>query len=275
MVLFREPLLALFHKAMSSDDASHILLVPLIVAWLLYLDRKKIHPTSFALPTAFFFAVSAVVLGGIVTYRPPADASLTLAALVSAFVLLLVSGFIGIFGRRSARLARFPLAFLGFLVPLPDSFLDRAIYLLQAGSAAVAEWIFDLSGIPALREGFIFRLPTVSIEVAKECSGIRSSLALLILALLIAHFSFRSLWKKAAFVGAGLLMMMIKNGVRIATLTILASKVDPGFLFGRLHHQGGIVFFLIGLALMLPVYWLLRRGENRSPARLSTQPTLN
>jgi exosortase/archaeosortase family protein len=56
-------------------------------------------------------------------------------------------------------------------------------------------------------------------------------------------------------------MMLVKNGIRIATLTLLANYVNPAFLTGRLHHQGGIVFFLIGLALLLPVYWALRKGE--------------
>jgi len=66
--------------------------------------------------------------------------------------------------------------------------------------------------------------------------------------------------------------MVVKNGVRIATLTILAEYVDPGFLYGRLHHEGGVVFFLLGLVLLLPVLWLLQRGEkpaesiNDSPA---------
>jgi len=56
-------------------------------------------------------------------------------------------------------------------------------------------------------------------------------------------------------------MMLIKNGVRIATLTLLANYVNRDFLYGKLHHQGGVFFFVIGLALLLPVYWLLRRGE--------------
>ena len=60
-------------------------------------------------------------------------------------------------------------------------------------------------------------------------------------------------------------MMVVKNGVRIATLTILANYVDPSFLYGRLHHDGGVVFFLLGLALLLPVYGLLRRGETQPP----------
>jgi exosortase/archaeosortase family protein len=53
----------------------------------------------------------------------------------------------------------------------------------------------------------------------------------------------------------------VKNGIRIATLTILAQYVDSSFLFGRLHREGGIVFFVIGLLLLLPVFWLLQRGE--------------
>ena len=56
-------------------------------------------------------------------------------------------------------------------------------------------------------------------------------------------------------------MMLIKNGIRIATLTLLANYVNPDFLYGRLHHQGGIAFFLVGLVLLLPVFWYLRRGE--------------
>jgi len=61
--------------------------------------------------------------------------------------------------------------------------------------------------------------------------------------------------------------------VRIATLTILAKYVDPDFLFGRLHHQGGIVFFLIGLGFLVPLYWVLRRGEKEIPVLAATHST--
>ena len=190
-----------------------------------------------------------------------------LSVYVLSLVLLLISGFLLILGSAAAKSSSFALAFLLFTVPLPDAFLGKIIYLLQSGSADVAEKIFDWSGVPALREGFVFHLPRVSIEVAQECSGIRSSIALIILALLVAHFTFSHFWKKAVFVIAGLAMMLIKNGVRIATLTILANYVDPAFLFGNLHKQGGVVFFLLGLALLVPVYWLLRRGESDSTIR--------
>jgi exosortase/archaeosortase family protein len=86
-------------------------------------------------------------------------------------------------------------------------------------------------------------------------------MALIILAVLLSHFAFRAFWKKAVFIAAGLLMMLIKNGVRIAALTLLANYVDPDFLYGPLHHRGGVVFFMFGLGLLVPLYWWLRRGE--------------
>ena len=94
--------------------------------------------------------------------------------------------------------------------------------------------------------------------MARECSGIRSSIALLVLAILVGHFFLRTWWKQVIFVLAGFVVMIVKNGIRIVTLTMLASYVDPGFLYGNLHREGGVVFFMIGLLLMVPVFWILQ-----------------
>jgi len=238
-----------------------------MVAWLLYTDRDKISQHSGPdYSAALLLAVPAIIALAAALLHPIPATPDSISVLILSLILFVACGFILIFGRESATVTWFSLAFLLFAVPLPESILDRFIYLLQSASAEVAGWIFDLSGVPALREGFVFHLSGLNIEVAKECSGIRSSTALVILATLVAHFAFSKLWKKIAFVFAGLLMMALKNGVRIATLTILAKYVDPDFLFGRLHHQGGVVFFLIGLLLLLPVYGLLKRGEPKAPA---------
>jgi len=259
-LIFLKPLKILGRYALYNDNASHILLVPAIVVWLLYTSRARVSKTcAFDFLPALICAVPAAVLWGLTLRRPGVSLS------IFALILLLTAGFIAVFGRKSLERNWFPFAFLAFAIPLPEALLNPVIYALQYASATVAGWIFDCSGVPVLREGFIFHLPGLSIEVAKECSGIRSSMALLILALLLAHFAFTRFWKKAVFVFAGLLMMAVKNGVRIATLTILAKYVDPDFLFGRLHHEGGIVFFLIGLGLLVPLFWLLRRGEKELP----------
>lgn len=271
--LFWKPLVALFRFALHSDDASHVLLIPFVTAWLLYLDRRILSQRQKPDPSgAAVLVTPAVVITAVAGLHPLKDPSGQLPAYIFAFILLLTAGFLGVFGRTAARTSMCALGFLLFLVPLPQPLLSRVIYCLQVGSAAVAGFIFDLCGVPALRQGFVFHLPRVSIEVAQECSGIRSSIALLILAVLIAHFVFRTFWKKLVFVAAGLLMMLVKNGIRIATLTILANYVDPRFLSGSLHRDGGIVFFLLGMALMLPVYWLLKEGETQNPRMAEPEP---
>jgi len=96
-------------------------------------------------------------------------------------------------------------------------------------------------------------------------------MALLILALLVAHFRLKRFGNKVLFVVFGLFMMILKNGIRIATLTLLAVYADPSFLYGRLHHEGGIVFFVLALLLLLPVLFLLQRWESRIP--VATEPS--
>ena len=263
LTIFWAPATGLLRYSMGDADASHIVLIPVIVAWLIYLEQKRIFQT-----TNFDYLAGAVlaamgIFAALFTMRTGVGWSPTdrLTGYTLALATLLIAGFTMIFGRRSASNGRFSLLFLLLMVPLPDALLDYFIYWLQKGSADIAEMIFDLAGVPALRDGFVFHLAHLSIEVAKECSGIRSSMALLILALLVGHLFLRTFWKQALFVALGLVMMIVKNGIRIATLTILAQYVDSSFLFGRLHREGGVVFFLIGLLLLLPVFWLLQRGE--------------
>lgn len=262
LALFWLPLSTLWRTGLGDENTSHIFLIPLITVWLLFTEKRELPgavrhdylaAATFALPAGVLAAWNHLA-------NPSADLP-RLTASMLALLLLVIAGFLFLFGREGGRRCWFPLAFLAFAVPIPPFLLQKFIYWLQVGSAAVAGFFFDLSGYPVLREGLIFRLPRISIEVAQECSGIRSSIALLILAVLVSHFAFRPMWKKVVFVAAGLLMMVIKNGVRIASLTLLANYINPDFLYGKLHHQGGIVFFIIGLALLIPVYQLLRRSE--------------
>jgi exosortase len=272
VLVFAKPLAILARLALSDENVSHALLIPLVFAWLLYTDRQRIfraiqadRMTGLALATAGL--ASAMYAYYVEAHLHATDA---LTFYILGLVLLCIASFAFFFGRTVLREGFFPFAFLFLFVPLPPFLLDPVISLLQRGSAETAAATFGIFGVPALREGLIFRLTRVSIEVAPECSGIRSSMALLVLALLVAHFAFRPFWKKVVFVIAGLLMMFIKNGVRIATLTLLANYVNPQFLYGDLHRQGGFVFFLLGLVLLLPVYWLLRRGESVLPTRAAT-----
>ncbi len=151
-----------------------------------------------------------------------------------------------------------------FLVPMPSLFLTRIVYWLQQRSSDSAALILRAFGVPFLRDGLVFELPGVAIEVAEECSGIRSSIALLITTLLAAQFILRSNWRKVLLCILVVPIAVAKNGLRISTLSVLAVYVNHDFLFGRLRQSRGFVFFLVGLIALWGALRLLQLSQRVS-----------
>jgi exosortase/archaeosortase family protein len=88
-------------------------------------------------------------------------------------------------------------------------------------------------------------------------------LALLITSLLAGYVFLRSKWRRGILALSVVPVAIIKNGVRIVTLSLLAAYVDRGFLTGSLHHRyGGALFSVLALAALVPVLWLLQRQES-------------
>jgi exosortase len=251
----------------SSDSSSHIVLIPIISFFLLYLERQKIFSiTRTSIVPGASLALLSIFFYWLVNRSSFPQRNWQLALETLCVVLVWIAGFLLCYGFAALRAAAFPLLFLLLMVPLPDVILDRAIYALQSGSTEISYLIFQMVGTPVSRHGFLLSVPGVTIEVAKECSSIRSSIALFITCLLAAHLYLRTVWKKFVFVVLGLLVSVVKNGIRISTLTLLSVYVDPGFLYGRLHRQGGFVFFLIALLLLLPVFlWMEKSDKLREP----------
>ena len=188
------------------------------------------------------------------------------ASIIALSAVLFVNGaFILCFGFMAFRAALFPLLFLIFIIPIPSTLMEGIIYFLQVGSTEFTNLLFMATGVPFLREGFVFHLPGMSVEVAKQCSGIRSSLALFITALLAGHLFLRTWWKKVILVICIFPIAMFKNGIRIVTLTLLGTYVDPRILQSSLHREGGIPFFILALVLLGPILYYLRKSERKDP----------
>jgi exosortase len=262
-VAFWAPLRSLVQLALASDEYSHILIVPFISIVLVWMRRERLFQTlePNRSSAAVLFCVGALL--GAFGWR---SASLSaggdwLGLAILGFLCLIWAGFLFFYGASAFNAGLFPLLFLLLIVPLPGFLLDRFIVWLQVGSADVADWAFQLSGTPVLRQGLVFALPKVTIEVAKECSGIRSTQALLITCLVAGHLFLRTNWRRTVLLAAAVPVLILKNGVRIATLTLLAVHVDPSFLTGRLHRDGGFVFFTLGMLILLPLLWWLEKTE--------------
>jgi exosortase len=266
---FLRTLIALVHYSLGNESSSHILLIPLVAFFLLYLERQ----TIFSITRASVASGSALALGGVVLFwlarlpPVPQEGNWLLSLQTLSVVLVWMGGFLICYGFAAFRAAAFPFLFLLLMVPIPDVILDRIILALQEGSTEIAYLIFQAVGIPVLRHGFLLTVPGVTIEVAKECSSIRSSIALFITCLLAAHLYLRTGWKMLLLVVLCFPLSILKNGVRIATLTLLSIYVDPSFLTGKLHRDGGFVFFFLALLLLWPVFlWMEKSDKPRSAA---------
>lgn len=263
------PLLTLVFE---NGTFSQIPLIPFVSLFLVYERRKVIFgEISFAwIPGAALIATGMVLLAANRMNLWDLGSNNRLSLLLFATVLVWLGAFALIFGTRAFRAACFPLLFLTFMIPIPEPLLSKTIYFLQAGSSNMAEVFFWISGVPYHRQGFVFELPGFAIRVADECSGIRSTLALLITTVLASYLLLKSSWRRWVLCLAVIPTAIFKNGLRIATLTILSVYVNPGFLYGNLHTRGGIVFFIIALLPMALLLKFLRKSEDPdSPAGAS------
>jgi exosortase len=265
LALVFDPLHRLQESAGRSEYYSHIVLIPLVTGYLIYLKRKRLlEKFSHSFGTGAILAVGGIALY-LLGLAQGEKLSLNdrAAILVLSAIIFWVGGFMVLYGWDAFRRAPFPFLFLVFLIPIPDFLMKKIIHALQAGSIEVSEILFTLSGVPFEREGFFFQLPGVSIEVAEQCSGIRSSLALLITSILAGHFFLDRVWKKVFLALLVFPITVFKNGLRIMILSLLGAYVDVGFLTGGfIHKSGGFLFFIPALGLLGLALWALRtKGE--------------
>jgi len=184
-----------------------------------------------------------------------------LALMTLSFLSFLAGGCFLFLGKETLRQIAFPAAFLIFLAPFPV-FLRQAIEsFFQHGSAAVADVLFRLSGMSVFREGMDFHLPGFSLQVAPQCSGIRSSLILLITGLLAGNLFLKSTWRRAVLVCFVIPLGILRNGFRVFVIGTLCVHFGPQMIHSIIHRRGGPIFFALSLIPLFLLLWWLRRGE--------------
>jgi exosortase len=244
------------------ERASHILLIPLISAFLIFLERKRVfhaprYSPSIGIP---LLLIAAVLWYSLKTPLSHLSTTNHLSGVASLIVLVWIGAFILCYGAGAFKAAAFPLLFLFLMVPIPVVVGDRTVSLLQKGSAEACYGLFRIVGVPFIRHGFQFALPGVDIEVAEQCSGIHSAVSLLIAGLLLQHLLLEGTWKKILFTLCIFPIAIFKNGVRIVTIAWLGIHVSPDFFHGQLHRQGGLPFSVLAIVMLGLLLWLLRRS---------------
>ena len=276
-VLMWDALTSLIRLGWQDDRYTHVLAIPFLVGLLLVLPRPRLLPATRSHTPYLVVSLSAVVLGRVLDRVYPSRDSengliLGAAVLVVAWTAALVS----CFGPSLLRSSLLPLLMLWGIVPVPSAWMAGAETILQKGSAEVSHWLFQLAGQSVFREGLFFTLPGVVIQVAQECSGIRSAIGLFLSALVAGYLVLRSHTHRAILLLMVIPITIFKNAVRIVGLALLGVHVSMDFLLGPLHRSSGLLFSTLSFALTaaLIVLLFLRERNQRSPetSRLLKNP---
>lgn len=269
---FSKPLYDWVRLALSSDLYSHTILIPVISGYLIWLRRKDLPPFSRG---GVGLAVMPAILGaGLIAayflkvhngWKPPVTDYLCLSLL--AFLCFLAGGALYLLGGQFLKAILFPALFLGFIAPFPVAVENGIEQFFQHWSADAVELFYRATGTTFLRQDQVFQLPGITIQVAQECSGVRSSLVLFITSLLAGQLFLRSNWKRGLLTFCVIPLGILRNAFRILTISLLCIHVDPNYIHSPLHHRGGPIFFVLSLIpFLLLLYWL-RRGDAPSTAQ--------
>lgn len=250
---------------------SHILLIPFVSAYLIRLNRNALPGGSDCSPGwAAVLAVTGLALLALVFEAGTGQGGLSwndfLSLTVGSFLCFLSAGGFLFLGKRWMGIVSFPAAFLVFMVPLPDAAVVAIEHTLMAATSEVVDGLFLIAGVPCLRDGHVFQIPGITLRVAQECSGIRSSWVLFITSLLASYLFLRSPWRRALLMAVVIPLGILRNGFRILVLAELCIHYGPQMIDSALHHRGGPIFFVLSLIPLFLLLWWLRRGESRGEA---------
>lgn len=257
---------SLIARAIGDDRLSHMLALPIVFVILLWIESDGPETASGACSIWLRLFTGLGVLSGLfgpAVFYGPLDMALHYAVIVAT----VSGGFACAYGWESLRRKSFIFLILAAAVPPPEALLREFEISLQRWSADGAEIVFGFIGVSYIRSAMVFSLPGLDIEVARECSGIRSAIAIQAAVLVGSRVAVGSTVSRVMLWLCAIPVAITKNALRIATLAILGSSVSPDVLVGPLHRYGGPIFTVAAALLFVPIVFVLRRTERRWGAK--------
>lgn len=268
LVIWWPAVAATLALALRQDAYTHILLILPISITLIILEWRKqawkpvpsIRAGSVVLVIAVLIGVGGLRWGRVDFFTGDVRLAMEMLALVTWWI----GSFVACFGSRLFRECVFPLFFLLWLIPMPEIALNHVVAFLQMGTASVTRLMLATAGVPVVQDGTALTVPGLTLEIAQECSSIRSSMVLVVSSMVMSYVLLRSFLARGIVILAAIPLSIFKNGLRVFTLAVLGAYVSPGVLNSPLHHQGGVLFLAVSLLGMLALIWIMSRAENRA-----------
>jgi exosortase D (VPLPA-CTERM-specific) len=195
-------------------------------------------------------------------------------------LLILLAGLIILFqGWRFFRAVLFPWAFLILMIPIPNLIISRVTFPLQLLAARLATVLLELVGVPVLRQGNLIGLASISLDVAEACSGIRSLLTLVTLAIIYGYLMETRRWVRVVLAISALPIAVVANSFRVFVTGLLVQYWDPEEAMGFFHTFEGWLIFVVALLMFFALHrlicliWKIGPAVPRDLAHLQEQPS--
>lgn len=271
--LYASILIKLGNDWWADENYSHGLLVPFVIALIVWREWGRLKSFS-GLGAAGLGAV-AIFLSLFLLFGGTLGAELFTTRM--SFVLMLAGIVVYLFGLRVLNILAVPLALLVLAIPIPQIVFNRIAFPLQIWASQMAVWGIRLFEVPTLRKGNVIDIlpqgstQTISLEVVEACSGIRSLMTLVTLALILAYFTrHHDRGRYADFSPADLLRAAILMivAVPIAVLTNAARVTGTGVLTfyygkqatdGTWHDVSGWAVYVVALGLLIGTNLILKK----------------
>lgn len=248
---------------------NHVLLVPVIVAWLVH---ERVPHLAKLTPQAWWPGLVLAAGAGFLWVLGEFS-GLSMARQLAA-VALLVCSVLALLGPRVGAVLAFPLAYAIFLVPIGDELIPP----LQMITAAITIALVHLSGIPAVIDGVFIDTPAGLFEVAEACSGVKFLIAMIAFGVLAAGVCFKGWPRRLLFMAVCLVVPVLANGVRAWATVFAAQHVGAEAASGFDHIVYGWFFFAIVIGLILALSWRFFDRPLDQPAvdldRIAASPLL-
>ena len=256
--LYADVIRALVRQWTADPDYSHGFFVVPLAAFFAWERREALGRVPLR-PHVAGLAVLAISLAVFVAGRYGSELFLTRVSMIGVLAGLILY----LAGWRHLRILAFPIAFLLFMVPLPAIIFNQLAFPLQLLASRLGEAAISASGVPVLREGNVLLLPGRALEVAEACSGIRSLLSLLMLAIVLGYFTERRTGPRLAIAIAAVPIAVIANAIRVAGTGLASYWISPAAAEGFFHSFSGWLIFVVALAGRLAVHRALELARGR------------
>ncbi|HET7893292.1 MAG TPA: exosortase A [Candidatus Sulfotelmatobacter sp.] len=250
--LYWSTLLHLVGQWWSDPNFSHGFLVPLFSAFVIWQQRDRlarIRPNPAWGGAIVLLAGLGLLIVGRLGAELFLDRSSLLIVLASIIILFL--------GWNLFRALLFPWAFMLLMIPIPTILFNQITFPLQLLASKAAAVVLPVMGVPILREGNVINLPSMALEVAEACSGIRSLMSLITLAIMYGYLMEKRLWVRWLLALASIPIAVAANSFRIIGTGLLVQYWDADKAEGYFHASWGWIIFVISLVLLYAVHELV------------------